>query len=256
MEALPILKERDVQLFEKGTWSNFKDQLVVEEHLQIILNGEILVSSACSPEYTRELAVGYLVSEGFITSSQDLASVKAPHPLRVEVETTKPVDLSAPRQINTCMGRGSGLQVEPIVSPNDNLLWSPAHLLQLIAELDASSLTFKKTGGVHSAALAGPQGTIVRFEDIGRHNAVDKVIGYACLQHIPLHDKCLLLSGRIASEILLKIARAGFPMIVSRSAPTYKAVDRAEELGITVVGFARGQRFNLYCHGQRIAREQ
>lgn len=255
MKALPILRDRDVQLFEKGTWSSFKDEMVVEEHLQIILNGQKLVSSACSPEYTRELAVGYLVSEGFISSYQDLASVNAPHPLQVEVETTRPADLSAPRQINTCMGRGSGLEVQPHVYPDDNQPWSPTHLLQLIAELDASSLTFKKTGGVHSAALGDRQGTVIRFEDIGRHNAVDKVIGYAFLQQIPLHDKCLLLSGRIASEILFKVARAGFPMIVSRSAPTYRAVDRAEELGITVVGFARGQRFNLYCHGHRIARE-
>jgi len=253
--ALPIVRERDVQSFAEGSWSSFQDQLVVEEHLQIILNGQKLVSAACSPEYTRELAVGYLVSEGFISSYQDLASVKAPHPLQVEVETTKPVDLSVPRQINTCMGRGSGMEVQPHNYPGENLLWSPYHLLELIEELDASSLTFKKTGGVHSAALGDRHGTVIRFEDIGRHNAVDKVIGYAFLQQIPLHDKCLLLSGRIASEILLKIARAGFPMIVSRSAPTYRAVQRAEELGITVVGFARGRKFNLYCHGYRVARQ-
>lgn len=255
MDTLPICRERYVQSFSEGTWSSFTDYLVVEEHLQIILNGEKLVSVACSPEHTRELAVGYLVSEGFISSYQDLVSVNVPHPLQVEVETTKPVDLSAPRQINTCMGRGSELQVQPHAYPDNHQLWSPAHLLQLIAELDASSLTFRKTGGVHSAALGDQRGTVIRFEDIGRHNAVDKVIGYAFLQEIPLFNKCLLLSGRIASEIVLKAGRAGFPMIVSRSAPTYKAIDRAEELGITVVGFARGRRFNLYCHGHRSARE-
>jgi voltage-gated potassium channel Kch len=97
--------------------------------------------------------------------------------------------------------------------------------------------------------------TLVRYEDIGRHNAVDKVIGHAFLRQIPLHDKCLFLSGRIASEILYKVARAGFPMIVSRSAPTFKAVEQAEQLGITVVGFARGPRFNLYCHEHRVARQ-
>lgn len=254
MERLPILRPRKVQSYDKGNWSDFNDELVVEEHLHIILNGQKLVSIACSPEYTRELAVGYLVSEGFIRQYQDLSTVKVPHPLQVEVETTCPVDLSAPGQINTCMGRGSGAQVQPREYPSDSQPWSPAHLLKLIAELDASSLTFKKTGGVHSAALGSHQGTLIRYEDIGRHNAVDKVIGHAFLQQIPLYDKCLLLSGRIASEILLKIARAGFPMIVSRSAPTYKAVNRAEELGVTVVGFARGSRFNLYCHEHRIAR--
>jgi len=89
MDTLPICRERYVQSFSEGTWSSFTDYLVVEEHLQIILNGEKLVSVACSPEHTRELAVGYLVSEGFISSYQDLVSVNVPHPLQVEVETTK-----------------------------------------------------------------------------------------------------------------------------------------------------------------------
>jgi FdhD protein len=252
MDSLPILKPRVVKSYDQGSWNSFTDQLVAEEHLQIILNGKKLVSMACSPEYTRELAVGYLVSEGFISKYEDLVTVRVPHPLQVEVETSSALEFSSPQQINTCMGRGSGLQVPKRNYPDDDP-WLPAILLQLIGELDASSLTFKKTGGVHSAALGDRQGTLVRYEDIGRHNAVDKVIGHAFLQQIPLYNKCLLLSGRIASEILFKLARAGFPMIVSRSAPTFKAVEHAEQLGITVVGFARGQRFNLYCHGHRIA---
>lgn len=255
MDSLSILKQRIIKSYDQGSWNSFTDQLVAEEHLQIIFNGQKLVSMACSPEYTRELAIGYLVSEGFLSHYGDLSTVKVPHPLRVEVETKEAVKFSSPQQINTCMGRGSDLPVKMRHHPDDNNLWSPAHLLQLIGELDANSLTFKKTGGVHSAALGDPQGTLVRYEDIGRHNAVDKVIGHAFLQQIPLNDKCLLLSGRIASEILFKLARTGFTMIVSRSAPTYKAVEEAERLGITVVGFARGQRFNLYCHGQRIASE-
>lgn len=253
MDSLPILKQRAVYSYDQGSWNSFTDQLVAEEHLQIILNGKKLVSMACSPEYTCELAVGYLVSEGFISKYEDLVTVRVPHPLQVEVETSSAQEFSSPQQINTCMGRGSNLQVQKRHYPDDNNLWLPAHLLQLIGELDAASLTFKKTGGVHSAALGDRQGTLARYEDIGRHNAVDKVIGHAFLRQIPLYDKCLLLSGRIASEILFKLARAGFPLIVSRSAPTFKAVEQAEQLGITVVGFARGQRFNLYCHGHRIA---
>ena len=119
--------------------------------------------------------------------------------------------------------------------------------------MDASSQTFKQTGGVHSAGLADNQQLLFRFEDIGRHNAVDKVIGQAFLQQIDLSDKCLLLSGRIAAEILIKAARNGIPFLLSRSAPTLKAVEMAEEIGLTVIGFARGQRFNLYCQGEGIS---
>ena len=255
MDSLSILKLRTIKSYDQGSWKIFDDQLVTEEHLQIILNGQKLVSMACSPEHTRELAVGYLFSEGFISHYEDLSAVKVIHPLQVEVETTKAIEFSSPQQINTCMGRGSGIPVKRCSRPDDNDLWSPAHLLQLIEELDANSATFKKTGGVHGAAIGDQQGTLARYDDIGRHNALDKVIGHAFLQQMPLHDKCLLLSGRIASEILFKLARAGFPIIVSRSAPTHKAVEEAEKLGITVVGFARNQRFNLYCHEERIASE-
>lgn len=255
MDSLSILKPRTIQLYDQGSWKTFDDELVTEEHLQIILNGQKLVSMACTPEHTRELAVGYLFSEGFISHYDDLSAVKMTHPLLVEVETTEAIEFSSPQQINTCMGRDSGIPVKRHPHPDDHHLWSPVHLLQLIEELDANSVIFKKTGGVHGAAIGDRQGTLARFDDIGRHNALDKVIGYTFLQQIPLHDKCLLLSGRIASEILFKLARAGFPMIVSRSAPTFKAVEEAEKLGITVVGFARNQRFNLYCHGERIASE-
>lgn len=140
----------------------------------------------------------------------------------------------------------------PLPAADDQIRYTPAHLLEIINQLDASSYTFQRTGGVHSAGLADNQKLLFRFEDIGRHNAVDKVIGQAFLEQIDLRDKCLLLSGRIAGEILLKTACNGIPVILSRSAPTLLAVETAERLGLTVVGFARGQKFNLYCHGERI----
>jgi FdhD protein len=90
------------------------------------------------------------------------------------------------------------------------------------------------------------------YEDIGRHNAVDKVLGYAFLNEINTEDKCLLLSGRVASEILIKAARAHIPVVLSRTAPTGLTIDLAEELNITVVGFARGDRFSVYSHPERV----
>ena len=125
-------------------------------------------------------------------------------------------------------------------------------MLQIINLLEERSSTFRLTGGVHSAALADQNGIICMYEDIGRHNAVDKVLGYAFLNEINTEDKCLLLSGRVASEILIKAARAHIPVVLSRTAPTGLTIDLAEELNITVVGFARGDRFSVYSHPERV----
>lgn len=253
VENSRILQKRSMQVYEHSTLRSTYDAMVLEEYLQIVLNGEKLVSLACSPDAWQELAAGYLLNEGFIHNSSDINSmiVDEEHGC-IRVETGSGTRLKSPGHINTCMGRSFVHPVERIPLSADDVKFSASHLLYLIRDLDESSLTFKKTGGVHSAALGNQSRLLVRYEDIGRHNAVDKVLGYAFLNGIPLKDKCLVLSGRIASEILLKVAQNGIPLILSRSAPTVRAVELAEELGITVVGFARGQRFNLYTHSQRI----
>ncbi len=105
---------------------------------------------------------------------------------------------------------------------------------------------------MHSAALADANGFLARYEDIGRHNAVDKALGFACLNKIDPEGKILVLSGRIAAEIILKAARSRIPMVLSRSAPTYLAVELAEKLGITVVGFAREDQLNVYSGMERV----
>ena len=115
------------------------------------------------------------------------------------------------------------------------------------------ALLFKSTGGVHSAAIAERDQILFYSEDIGRHNAVDKIVGECILKDISLEDKILLTSGRISSEIVIKGAKLGLPLIVSRSAPTSLAVELARETGITLVGFARGKRLNIYSHSVRIA---
>ncbi len=253
---MDMTKEREIKVFDQGNWSVRKDQLVIEATLKIILNGMELVNIACSPKDTTQLAIGYLLSEGYIKSPADARSINADDPSCIKVETGSGIDLSCDSiRINTCLGRGRAQVQESLqLWPEDAapVIYSPHHLLKIINELDATSYTFQQTGGVHSAGLADNQQLLFRFEDIGRHNAVDKVIGQAFLQQLDLSDKCLLLSGRIAAEILTKTALNRIPLILSRSAPTMMAVETAGKLGLTVVGFARGQRFNLYCQGERV----
>jgi FdhD protein len=161
------------------------------------------------------------------------------------------------RHINTCNGKGHaglpfGSEIEPVPLLANVEPVRADQLLHLISLLEEKSVIFRRTGGVHSAALADRNGFLARYEDVGRHNAVDKTLGYALLNRVNPVDKILVLSGRIASEILLKAARSRIPLVLSRSAPTYLAVELAEKLGITVVGFARGDKLNVYSHMQRV----
>ncbi|NLF45475.1 MAG: formate dehydrogenase accessory sulfurtransferase FdhD [Syntrophomonadaceae bacterium] len=252
---MDITKEREIKVFDRGAWESRRDPLVIETTMQIVLNGVELVNIACSPQDTIQLAIGYLLSEGYVKSPADISFIDADDPCCIKIKSSASLDLSSNSiRINSCLGRGRmHEELVPLDAGGKSVSYASAHVLNIINELDASSQTFKQTGGVHSAGLADNQQLLFRFEDIGRHNAVDKVIGQAFLQQIDLSDKCLLLSGRIAAEILIKAARNGIPFILSRSAPTLKAVEKAEEIGLTVIGFARGQRFNLYCQGEGIS---
>lgn len=250
-----LYEERQVTVYDLGNCKVGMEPLVTERYLRIRLNGQEIVRLASSPHAGLELACGYLISEGIIEPDMRLLNIAEPEDNLVDISIEgEPRDYSQQiKTINTCIARGFG-ELKPLKQQLlGEKLFTPQQLLTIISELDAKSLTFKRTGGVHSAGLGGQQGLLQRFEDIGRHNAVDKVFGFAYLNQIPLHNKCLALSGRVAHEILLKAASNQIPVILSRSAPTLLTVDRARDLGITVVGFARGERFNVYSHPERIA---
>jgi FdhD protein len=248
--------------YNEGTVNSIKDTVVTETALTVMLNDQEFITMVCSPDAWEELAAGYLLSEGILTQYTDLINIIVDHEARtIRVYTSLtglPQESFHSRYINTCSGRGkAGLGIakkdSAILQPiNSEQQFTSHDLLRMIGLLDERSTTFRQTGGVHSAALGTNGDLLVRYEDIGRHNAVDKAFGYAFLKQIPLSDKCLVLSGRIASEILLKAACNGVPLVLSRSAPTGMAVELARELGITIVGFARGRRFNVYSHEERI----
>lgn len=256
-----IYREREIAVFDHGKFGAKLDQVVEETPLTLFLNHIELATMICSPGGYEELGVGFLLSEGLIQKPGDIVKISS-----VEedgflwIETESPVTQTnnfLRRHIASCCGKSrAGLyfindarQLKPVES---DARFAAEHLLQMINLLENRSGTFHLTGGVHSAALADTAGLISMYEDIGRHNAVDKVIGHAFINQINLDDKCLMLSGRIASEILIKAARANIPMVLSRSAPTGLTIDLAEEMNIAVVGFARGQKFSIYSHPEKI----
>jgi FdhD protein len=130
---------------------------------------------------------------------------------------------------------------------------SAHQVLSLMKEFQQRSEVFKDTGGVHSAALSDGENIITFSEDIGRHNAIDKIFGECLWEEIPTRDRIILTSGRVSSEVLFKTAKRSIPIIISKSAPTDMAIRAALNLGITLVGFVRGKRMNVYANSWRIS---
>jgi len=135
---------------------------------------------------------------------------------------------------------------------NLDLPLSSSEVLELMSQFEKRSELFRQTGGVHSAALAARDGIILFNEDIGTHNAVDKVVGEGFLKELELKDKLLVTSGRVSSDIVSKLWNCGISMVISRTAPTSLAVKMAQKLGITIAGFVRGSRMNVYSFPARI----
>lgn len=244
------------------TYSNGKLQpskacVVNETPLTIFLNGAELATLICSPGADKELAVGFLLHEGLIQQHSDIESIIVDEKDGLLwVKTTSQVyqTKNLRKQIAGHCGKGRASlygvnQLQPVQS---SVLFPASQLLHLISILEGKSATFRLTGGVHSAALANNTELLAIYEDIGRHNAVDKILGYAFLNKITSEDKCLIISARISSEIIIKAFYSGIPLVASRSAPTYLAVDLADQLGIALIGFARGETLNVYSHTEKV----
>ncbi|MGE5379923.1 MAG: formate dehydrogenase accessory sulfurtransferase FdhD [Methylocystaceae bacterium] len=253
MTDKPFYTDYPIHRYQPDGLAAVDDVVVEETEITIVLNGQLLVALACSPRAYPELAVGYLLAEGWLNRFDQLESLEVKeNQVWIEADAAKSIVVPDIWHINTCLGRcQSNTQgIKPVDESSSR--FKPEHLLTLAARLNEESPVFKKTGGTHIAGLGQEDNLVVSYEDIGRHNAVDKTLGFAFLQKVSLQDKCLALSGRIAGEILLKAARSGIGLILSRSAPTSKTVSLAEQLGITIVGFARGNQFNVYTYPERV----
>ena len=254
-EKFPIL-----QVTDQGR-SRLEDTVVRESALTIFLNNQELVTVLCSPTSLEYLAVGFLLSEGLIKGKDDIKKIIVDDQRGiVQVETEKDFwSVSEPsfkRLVTSAGGRGAPFYNAPDAQGQakveSDIEISAHELFALIDEFVQRSEVFKATGGVHSAALCDAKSILVFSEDIGRHNAIDKIFGECILKDIPTEGCLIITSGRVSSEILLKVARRNIPLLISKSAPTNLGVRLADDLGITLVGFARGRRMNIYTNGWRI----
>jgi FdhD protein len=223
-----------------------------------------------TPGYEADLAVGFLLTEGLIAGREDIASVEVADPSthahpddEVIVRLTRPLDpdtVSSRNFVATAScgicGKASLDQVQVRCAPiPEGPVVAPDTLLALPDRLREGQAVFGFTGGLQASGLFTPDGELVAVrEDVGRHNALDKLVGSRLRAgELPLHDRILLVSGRVSFELVQKAAVAGIPVLAAVSAPSDLAVEAAGRLGVTLVGFLRGDGFNVYARPDRIA---
>ena len=257
--------------WDDGNLGRKQDYLAAEEPLEIRVAEKPLSVTMRTPGNDLELAAGFLFTEGLVQRREQILSLEinqeSDEPnrgnlLRAELAPECTAD-SEKLQRNFFAASSCGIcgkaSIESVRSrtlqaPNPAFAIDPEILLGLPDSLRASQAVFGRTGGLHGAALVDPQGKLlVTREDIGRHNAVDKAIGWALLEgRIPLSESILLVSGRGGFEIVQKAIVAGLPVVASVSAPSSLAVQLARELRLTLIGFLRGRRFVIYAGEERV----
>jgi len=269
------------------------DRAATEEPLEVRLHGRPFAVIMRTPGADRELAAGFLLSERVLLSADDLGTIEyCTNPANLEnpanpanlanlANLANPANLgnvvtvtlanwtpealdrllADRRQVttNSSCGLCGRLTIESIRADAPPLVcaWTmaPAVVASLPETLRAAQAVFRETGGLHAAGLFSPDGALQDVaEDVGRHNAVDKVIGRALMrEELPLSARALFVSGRSSFEILQKALFGGIPLVASVSAPSSLAIELAEEAGITLIGFVRGDRFNIYTHPERVS---
>jgi FdhD protein len=267
--------ERSLELTQVTEWREgyvrpLQDSLAAEEPLEIRIDDSPLAVTMRTPGHDLELAAGFLMTEGIIDSMEQIVELRAlgqkngTRSNGVIVHLKEPAADTARLQRNFFAASSCGIcgkasinaiRMRGLQRPNQEFRIDPEVLCRLPEILHSEQAVFSRTGGLHAAALFDASGRlIVLREDIGRHNAVDKVVGWALLGgYMPLSDYVLLVSGRDGFEIAQKALAAGIPILASVSAPSSLAVKLAREFGLTLVGFLRGRRFVVYSGEFRCA---
>jgi FdhD protein len=250
------------------------DRAATEEPLEIRLHGRPFAVIMRTPGADRELAAGFLLAERVVKTPDDIGTIEQctdrtkEHPENVvnvtlangSAESLERL-LDGRRQVmtNSSCGMCGRLTIESLraEAPEIDALWTVPRsvLFALPDRLRAAQAVFDETGGLHAAGLFASDGTLVETaEDVGRHNAVDKVVGRMLIREaLPLSRHMLFVSGRTSFEIVQKAVLAGIPIVGSVSAPSSLAIDLAHEAGLTLVGFVRGESFNIYTHAMRVS---
>jgi len=262
MPAGNLYDELEIVRYTAGEGlSEMEDPVVRESSVRVFLNDQEIVVLQALKHELRELALGFLYTECVIEDLDAVRGIEVSEGLDAVTlytnEDTPQIQATTVRSVTSGCGRGVSF-VNPLHSDRFSTLESevriPAERIpELMRELLRSSELFEKTGGVHTAALSDGDNIVHLSDDIGRHNCVDKLLGWELMNNrVEIPRRMILSSGRLSSDIVAKAVRGRIPFVVSHSAPTVGAVQLARKFAITLVGFVRGKRFNIYTHQERI----
>jgi FdhD protein len=255
--GLPRQEERmpHVYRYENGRFAQFEKPVVQEQPMTIVANGIELATFLCTPVKLDYLTIGFLVFEGIIRGLEDVRDLDVdPENGVVEVKLATNVVRPARRVFTSGCGMGLTFTLRishypPLVS---GLTLTAEQIFPLMQQLFDGATMYRASRGIHAAALSDTERVLLLAEDVGRHNALDKILGEAMMRGIQTAGRILLTSGRISSEMLRKGACMGTPFLISRTSPTTFSIEAAKRLGITVVGYVRRNSFNLYTHPERV----
>ncbi|MFL7812437.1 MAG: formate dehydrogenase accessory sulfurtransferase FdhD [Anaerolineales bacterium] len=239
-------------------WKEGEGEVIEEITLTIYVNGVEFISIMGTPLNQDWLAVGFLKNEGIISGLDDISELKiTPEGCCIDVWLEKDVQLPEKMVITTGCGSGRTREDQADLDVPFEIVGSttPQLVLNAFANLQTKDSLYARSRGVHAAGLLDiGSGKILQVaEDVGRHNAIDKLQGACLLENIPTRGRGLLTTGRISSEMLRKGAAMGCPLVASRTSPTTAAIELAREWGITLVGYARHGKLRVYCYPERLA---
>lgn len=256
-----ITKNIEIIKYSVSGITSEEDTVIVEYPLTIYLNDAEWITLLCSGENQYYLAIGFMYSEGIVKAIKDidrweLNEEEGKILLYVKESVVLRDKMKGKRTITTGCGKGTvfydvldSLSMKPCTS---NTTLQAETIIKKASEFQKNSQLFVETGGVHACALYLNEDLVCFHEDIGRHNALDKIIGQILFSGKDITEEWLLVSGRISSEIVLKASKINIGVLVSRSAPTDLAIEIAKRIDMTIIGFARGNRFNVYTGSERV----
>jgi len=229
---------------------------MVEAPISMTINGEAWITFMCTPADLEALAVGFLYNEGIIKKIDEVAGVRiCEYGDNVDVWLNH--DAQQPKSWRRTSGCTGGVTaVDALARPDiafdgSRPKFRPEVIENLVEMLFEAQVLYRETGGVHISVLSDGEKALVSAEDIGRHNTLDKIAGLCLMKNIWLETRILMTTGRISSEMLQKAARLQAPIPISRTSPSSLSIEMAERYGITLIGYARRQRFNVYSNRQR-----
>jgi FdhD protein len=245
---------------EANNWKRNISPVIVETPVSLTVNGDIWLSFMCTPVDVEAMAVGFLYNEKLIDSADEIASIRlCPAGDNVDIWLNHQIEKPALwKRTSGCTGGVTSiesLQPDKRKSPQtypDNPILSLDQITLLTEKLLESQDLYRKSGGVHTSVLTDGDSIHIVGEDIGRHNTLDKIAGKILIERIELEKKILLTTGRISSEMMQKAYRIGASIVISRTSPTSLSIEAAQQMGITLIGYARRNRFKLYTHPERI----